>query len=47
LRSVYGRVECDDCGHATVGKTVHDVVPAGRDNCPRCGGTDFSVVERT
>jgi predicted nucleic-acid-binding Zn-ribbon protein len=42
---VYGNIECDDCGYATVGKIVGDVVPAGRDSCPECGGVEFSVVE--
>lgn len=35
---------CESCGLVLLALESLDPVPIGRDDCPDCGGTDFSFV---
>lgn len=38
-------VACDDCGLVLGAFESLGPSPVGRDDCPECGGTEFSFVE--
>lgn len=37
-------VSCDGCGLVLLALESLDPGPVGRDECPDCGGTDFSFL---
>lgn len=39
------QIECDDCGLTVLGYDVDGPTPIGREACPKCDGTSFSVPD--